>query len=129
MSRQERLNKVNDLVKTIADNGRGFFRHKDRYAYMEMDDRKRLWWVDECKGSKIYLHYRYWGARKFSNGGTLHNLVDAFKNFVMTGDLINRHHFYWPSFYSQGDAWGYGQDMKLVRDAAQELQMVREEPV
>ena len=119
LDRAERITKVNQLTTVIGNHGRKFFRSKaGNYARMEMDLRGRLWWIDEWRGSRNYLHYRYWGKTKFSNGGTLHSYVDSFKGFVVNGKPIPLYHFNWSRPNCDGDLWGYGQGMIPVRQEA-----------
>lgn len=84
---------------------------------MEVDHRGRVWFIDSYNGKRIYTHYRgRW--RGFTDGGTLKNLVEAFRDYVTTGEKLPRWHLYWPSHYCGGDVWGYGEGMSKVRDAA-----------
>lgn len=127
--RRQRATKVNELVKVIGTNGRCFFCHKDTFAEMVVDDNCRLWWRDEWRGTMIYLHYKFWGVG-FSNGGTLRSLVNNFKDFVMTERPLPEKVFGpWPSWYSNGDPWGYGSGMQVVRQKALELGLLVETAV
>lgn len=119
--RMDRINKVNELTKLIGDLGRRFFFHKGTYAQMVIDERGRLYWQDQYTNKRIYLHYRYW-KRGFTNGGTLRHLVNMFKRYVMTGELLPQLFGPWPEEFCNGDLWGYGKEnMKLIREKAQEL--------
>jgi len=123
MSKQERVLKVNELIKVIADHGRRFFysTKNNRYASIEIDTRGKIWWVDDYTGKRIYTHYRY-GWRGFSHGGTLKSLVEAFRDYISRNKPINLRYFGpWPEYYCNGDLWGYGDDMQKVRDKACEL--------
>ena len=121
-SKQQRVEAVNKLIKVIADHGRGFFKTGDNYAKMEVDNRGRIWFIDDYTGKRIYTHYNgRW--RGFSHGGTLKDLVKGFRDYISKGVT----HSYvpkfgpWPSHFCDGDLWGYGNDMVKVRQAAKRL--------
>lgn len=131
IERQERADKVNQLVRVIGQHGRKFFfdSRKKSYAQMIVGENGRLWWRDENTGKSIYLHYKYWG-RGFSNGGTLRSLVNDLKQWVMSGQPLPERVFGpWPKWYSNGDLWGYGSDMETVRQLALELGLLVETAV
>ena len=120
--RASRASKVNELIRAIGDNGRRFFYNKnaDRYAEFEVDGRGRCWIIDEFQGCRIYTHQKgSWNG--FSNGGTLLDLAKAFRNFIVEGRQIRNSLGPWPDWYCDGDLWGYGGSMELVRAKATEL--------
>lgn len=91
---------------------------------MEIDDRGRVWFVDSYSGEHIYTHYDgEW--RGFTHGGTLKAFITALRRFIKTGEKLNRTHFRWPHWYSDGDAWGYGEEMVPVREATERLEIVQ----
>lgn len=125
--RAKRVAIVNDFIRVMADNGRRFFYHESsgRYAELQMDERGRIWFIDEHSGDRIYTHYRYrW--RGFSGGGTMRELVCGFRDFVMTGKkLASRAFGPWPDWYCGGDLWGYGKDAtEIVRNKAKECGLI-----
>jgi hypothetical protein len=124
--RVERVNAVNKMIKAIADCGRRFFyyKDKDRYAQIEMDSRGRIWWIDDYTNERIYTHYKYdWQG--FSHGGTMRGLVEAFRDHITKGTPVPSRAFGpWPEWYCGGDLWGYGDDIKKVRDAALKLGII-----
>lgn len=122
--RQKRIDAVNQLVKVIGSHGRKFFNYQGRFALIEIDARGRVWWSDQYSGKRIYTHYN--GRWKgFTNGGTLKDLVIAFRDFVSNGKPVAAWHFGpWPQHLCDGDLWGYGEDMSAVRDAASRLGMI-----
>lgn len=122
--KQERLEKVNELIKTIASTGHKFFSHKGRISQMEIDRRGRVWFIDCNHNDRIYTHYKgIW--RGFSEGGTLEALVIAFRNFITKGTKLPKAHLGpHPLWYSEGDPWDYGSDMEIVRAKAAELGLV-----
>jgi len=101
----ERLQHANDLIRVTSQHGRRFFWNErdQRVASMEMDDRGKVWWVDDYRGSRVctekmggYEH-RWQG---FSHGGTLKQLVQQMRNYIKTGERI-------PAGYIGMDCWGY----------------------
>ena len=122
--RADRLRSVNALIQVIACLGRRFFRDGARVSRIEMDERGRLWYQD-CyfRADPQYLHNRHAMTGRWSIGGTLRDLVLAFKRHIMTGDPINpRHLGPWPDWYSDGDPWGNGLgNMEIVRTTARSL--------
>ena len=116
-ARRERLAKANKAIEIIASYGRRFFydRKTDHVARIEMDERGRLWWIDEYSFARIYMHNPgRW--RGFTHGGTMSDLAIHLRNYVMHGKLLPRHALYWPQHYCDGDLWGYGADMQIVRN-------------
>lgn len=126
LERENRIELVNQFIKTMGEHGRRFFYNErnDQYARMELDGRERCWFVDDYTGERIYTHYPYrW--RRFSHGGTMRELVKAFRDFVISGTLLPSHAFGpWPEWYCSGDLWGYGEAMEPVREKAVELGLV-----
>lgn len=120
MSKTDRLKSVNELVEVISSCGRRFFFSKTKgvVASVEIDQRGRVWWNDDYSGKRIYTHYPYrW--RGFTHGGTLKHLVMCLRDFVCKGQTIPPYVLGpWPEHYCNGDLWGYGEDMQIVRDAA-----------
>lgn len=115
-----RLEAVNELLKTIGDNGRNFFKTKDNYAHFEIDTRGRVWFHDDYTKKRIYTHYK-WRWKGFSHGGTLKSLVCTLAKFIKTGKQLNHSFGPWSSNYCDGDLWGYGDSMEIVRNKAVEL--------
>lgn len=122
--RQKRIDAVNELIKVIGSHGRKFFNYQGRFAYIEIDSRGKVWWIDEYSQSRIYTHYcGRW--RGFNHGGTLKGLVAGFREFVSKGAHVKAEHFGpWPQYLCNGDIWGYGNDMNVIRDAALRLGVI-----
>jgi hypothetical protein len=117
--RKARLRRCNLLLWAIADEGRQFFRHGEKVAKLEMDARYRIWYCNEYSGKRVYTHRPYLG-RGFHHGGTLHDLICAMRDYIMTGeDRVSRQLGPWPKWICDGDLWGYGEGMQHVRDAWQ----------
>lgn len=127
-ARSSRAAKVNKLIQTIGGCGRRFFYFPsdDRYAEIKVDKRGRVWWIDEYTIVSIYLNYKYWG-KGFSNGGTLRDLVNGFRDYVMHGKKLRWNVFGpWPKDFCNGDLWGYGEDMGMIRVQAKIFDMLEE---
>lgn len=129
ITKQQRADLVNGLVRFIGSRGRRFFwsNDKERFCRMEVDDRGRIWWIDGYTGKRIYTHYDgRW--RGFTNGGTLRALVCAMRDYVRTGKPINPNYFGpWQDSFCHGDLWGYGKDvMAEIRSEAISSGVARE---
>ena len=116
-ARRQRLVAVNQLIVTISECGRRFFRHKRAIASMEMDQRGKLWWHDEYSKARIYMH-RPWLHHGFNHGGGLNEFARALRDYVMTGEQLGP----W------GKYWGYpDEDMAKVLTRARELGILKPE--
>lgn len=127
--KQERLEAANQLLQKIASCGRKFF-YSSRNArvakFVISEANGRLYYIDDYNGRELPLshcHSKRW-QRYFSNGGTLKSLVLALGDYIRTGGTISRSHLFYPDWYSDGDPWGYGDEMQLVRDEALRLGVV-----
>ncbi|MCP4990877.1 MAG: hypothetical protein GY928_34000 [Colwellia sp.] len=129
--KQQRIQKANELIKTIGTCGRKFFNFPDHHglARFEVDERGQVWFIDSFTGNRIRLHYRNWERtlkRKFNLGGTLKVLVKHLRHFIVKGELVPSSQFGpWPEWQCGGDVWGYGNDMERVRDCAIELEIIK----
>ncbi|MNS79847.1 hypothetical protein D3C72_1135100 [compost metagenome] len=128
--KRARLAEAHRVIDAIAAVGRRFFYHErdDRTARMEVDDRGRVWWIDEYRGDRIYASEVGAEWRHFSNGGTLKAIAEELVVYVKTGKPVRRGHFGpWPEWLAGpgGDRWGYGAEaMDAVRAAVSELPAV-----
>lgn len=126
----QRLGHANELIKIISAHGRRFFfsTHTGRTAELFIGKGGRIWFVDEYTGKVIYTHKTTWTNkwRGFSHGGTLRDLVEMMRDYIVTGRPI-------PAFYlgperghlTDGNIWGYEPEaMKAVRDAAEKLPII-----
>ena len=120
--KQRRIEQCNELLQVIAGCGRNFFSHAGRIASFNLDTNGKIWFMD-AYGQRIYTQYigRWKG---FSEGGTLRDLVRAMTTYIATGVFDGNHFGPWPSWYSAGDPWGYGQDMPVVRSKAVDLGLI-----
>ena len=126
-TKQERATIVNAMICVIGSRGRRFFysKTKDRFAIIEVDSRGRVFWHDDYTGSRIYTHRNHrWDG--FSHGGTLRNLVEHFRDYIMTGKPLKHGFGPWPDTFCDGDLWGYGKDaMQHVRLEAVRLGILK----
>jgi hypothetical protein len=120
--RRKRVEQVNELVKYIGSLGKRFFYYekKGRYAEMVINDRGNLWWRDHFSNKDIYLHHTYWEINKgISVESAFINLINHFKDYVMTGKQIKNLFAPWES---TPNLWGYGEEnMRLIRKKAVDL--------
>jgi len=123
--RRERMAHANELIKAISEHGRRFFWNADakRVARIEMDDRNKLWWIDDYKGSRIYMdkiggYEHRW--RGFSHGGTLQSLAIKMRIYIKAGERIHLD-------YIAQSCWGYDAEAALAtRKAAALLPIIKQ---
>jgi hypothetical protein len=121
--RHARAATVNAWLTVVAGCGHGFFGHKGRGAHFEVDPRGRIWFHDEYTQRRIYTHAPFSrGWRGFHHGGTLQALCRQLRDFIRSGTPLSPSTLGpYPDWYSQGDPWGYGADMDIVRAAARQV--------
>lgn len=122
--KQVRMQKANELISCISGCGRKFFFHNGKPSAFVFDSRQRVWFVDAYENKYIYTHYTMGRWRGFSEGGTLRDLVIRLRDYITKGETIGRALGPYPDWYSDGDPWGYGKDMKKVYNKALELGIV-----
>lgn len=119
-----RLGKVNELVKTIASTDHKFFSYTDRESGQERIGRfefqgNKLFWIDEYKMARIYPYGS--NAYKFSHGGTLWDLVQEFRAWI-----IGNSNKYENSNGLYATYWGYTEEgMRKVRRKAREVGYIK----
>jgi len=130
----QKLNRVkiaNQAIEVIASHGRKFFSlaaegrqvAENRISRFELHDNGRLWFIDKYSQKPIYVMYRRGGWRHFSEGGTLRDLVCAFADWIVgRKETVQMGYFGpWPEWVCGGDLWGYGDEMKIVREKLKAL--------
>jgi hypothetical protein len=99
----QRAGHANALIQIISDHGRRFFfcRSTGRVAYLILKG-GRVYLVDDYTGATIYTHKTSFGNgwRGFSHGGTLRNLIEMLRDYIVHGTLLH------PSYIAQ-DCWAY----------------------
>lgn len=128
--KRHRADHVNQAIKIIANHGRRFFYSQavNRYASMEVDQRGKVWLTDEYTGKRIFTHKTVWGGRwrDFSHGGTLRSLVEAFRDYIRTGEPLHPGYL-GPERFDDSNIWGYDEEgMKAVREQAGALPVFRQ---
>lgn len=123
----QRLENVNAFIRLIGDIGRQFFKHKDRYASMEVDHRGRVWFIDDYTQERIYTHYR-WRWSGFSHGGTMKNLIELFRDHIKKGHCMNPRYFDHQQLSCSGHIWGYPEkDLATLKAEAIRLGIIVEQ--
>lgn len=128
MLKQERVDKANDLINTIASCGRGFFYSsgKNTISHFKINHQNgRLYFVDKYSDQCLPLSHtksKRW-HQYFTEGGTLKALVEYLADYITTGKTITNQYVLgpWEEWMCHGDLWGYGEDMEKVRQKATEL--------
>lgn len=113
----QRLAHANDVILSIASNGRRFFYSPihDRVARLEITKCGRVWLHDEHSGKRVYI-YRSGRWPGFTHGGTMRSLIEAIRDYVRSGRPVQRGHFGpWRDGF---ELWGYAPTaMQAVREA------------
>jgi len=127
--KRQRCEQVNQAIRIIADHGRRFFYSQavDRYASMEVDQRGKVWFIDDYTGKRIFTHETVWGGRwrGFTHGGTLRAVVEAFRDYIRTGEPMHPGYL-GPERFNDSNIWGYDEaGMKAVREQAGALPVFR----
>ncbi|MBX7277155.1 hypothetical protein K2E96_16430 [Pseudomonas sp. ERGC3:05] len=102
--KRQRAEQVNQVIRIIGTHGRRFFFNQagDRFASMEVDH------------------------RGFSHGGTLRSLVEGFRDYIRTGELMHPGYL-GPERFDYSNIWGYDEEgMKAVREQAGALPVFRQ---
>lgn len=110
-TKRSRAARVNEAIQIISNHGRRFFYNSehDRVAHIQVDDRGTVWFVDDYTGQRINTHKapysRVW--KNFSHGGTLRALVEAFRDYILTGEAVSLHLLGPETSWTNGNVWGY----------------------
>jgi hypothetical protein len=110
--RVKRVEMVNKIIEKIASCGRQFFLKRKGICRFELFNGKPRY-IDTYNNVQVYPY----GAKtyKFSNGGTLWELVKEFREFIMTGKPVEYSGLY-------VDYWGYpSEDMQDIQKFAKEI--------
>ena len=128
--KRQRVEHVNQAIRIIADHGRRFFYSQavNRYASMEVDQRGKVWFIDDYSGKRIFTHETVWGGRwrGFNHGGTLKDLVKELRDYICTGKPLHAGYL-GPERFDDSNIWGYDEaGMKAVREQAGALPVFRQ---
>lgn len=127
--KRQRAEQVNQVIRIIADHGRRFFYSDtvNRYASMEVDNRGKVWFIDDYSGKRVFTHETVWGGRwrGFTHGGTLKDMVKQFRDYICTGEPLHPGYL-GPERFDDSNIWGYDEaGMKAVREQAGALPVFR----
>lgn len=122
---EQRLATANAIIRVMAKYGRHFFsENSDRrelvenpfIAHFKVDKRGELWFIDRYSRKPVLVRMEgRWSG--FSDGGTLRGIVQHLAAFIERNEAIEIGYFSpSPKWVCDGDMWGYGADMALVRD-------------
>lgn len=119
MSREDRIQIVNEIIKEIAGRGRNFFAGKYGTAEIFQKNR-RLYMKNEYNGSEMCLVTKYgYPPKRWCHGGTLWGLTKDFKDFIITGEKSNHNNGYGGLYCPH---WGYSEaDMLAIQNKAKLL--------
>ena len=127
LTKQERINKVNELIQVIATCGRMFFctTKAKRISHFELAENGRLYFRDKYTNALLPMmrtNSRKWGTY-FTEGGTLKSLIEYLADYIRTGKPITNQYVFgpWEEGMCNGDLWGYGHDMERIRQSALRL--------
>lgn len=116
-TKEQRLQIVNEIIATIAANGRRFFYNKEDGDVAKMlFINNRLYFVDDYTKDKIYAYAHKYFYNGFSHGGTLQALILDFSYFIRFGTYSNGKNGYSGLYCSYWDYDKESQD-KVVKRA------------
>lgn len=129
-SGQDRIDRINRLIREIGSRGRRFLYSKtyDRFASFHWAN-GRLWYTDDYTGEPILMQAEQEGKTRdqkhgFSHGGTLWGLVNDFSDYIFGDDDANHNHGYGGLYCPH---WAYpDEDMEAIRKVAVELGYLKE---
>ncbi|MCY7430493.1 hypothetical protein MCZ49_02000 [Bacillus safensis] len=115
----KRMNDINELIKLIASIDRRTFycKSKNRIAYFRF--KKKLFFVDDYTGEDVYPYELGHGrARGFSHGGNMWELVNRFREFIITGR--------YGALRDYKEIWAYSEEgCKKIREKAKEIGFIK----
>jgi len=130
-TKAERLEHANQLIQVIAAHGRRFFYNDSRKltSKLLLDQRGRVWFLDDYTLKCIFTHKTTWtnNWRGFSHGGTLRNLVELMREYIIKGTPIHPYYLGMErrNVYD-GNIWGYSDEaIQKVREEAAMLPIIQ----
>lgn len=110
MTKQERVEAVNKMIKLISESGRQFFKTKSTGDIASMAIiNGRVYYIDNYTKKQVYCKNGSPTWDHFSSGGTLQALVLDFADFIRTGKDTNGKNGYGRLFCGH---WGYSDGAK-----------------
>lgn len=124
-NKRQRCKQVNQVIEIIGAHGRRFFfsESNQRYAKLEVDQRGKVWLIDDYTGKRVFTHPTTWGSRwkGFSHGGTLRALIERFRDYICEGKPMPLN-WLGPERFGDSNIWGYDEEsMNVVRHQAASL--------
>lgn len=118
-TKQQRVDKVNSIIREIANRGRKFFAHQDRIATVSLRN-GRVYYKSEYHGVDMCLSIPdYRKPKRWHHGGTLMGLCRDFRDYIQTGEKTNHRHGYGGLYCPH---WGYSDsDMKEIQAFAKSI--------
>lgn len=119
MTKIQRIQIVNEIIKEIASRGRKFFSGKNGISEIFLKN-GRLFMKNEHTGSEMYLSTKFgYQPKGWTHGGTLWGLTKDFKDFIQTGEKSNHNNGYGGLYNPH---WGYpAEDMTAIIEKAKSL--------
>ncbi|UDF17582.1 hypothetical protein LG951_05170 [Bacillus pumilus] len=113
----KRINDINELIKLIASIDRRTFycESKDSVACFIFGKRGKLFFVDDYTGEWVYPYELGHGpANGFSHGGNMWELVNRFREFIITGQYGHLRDY--------KEIWAYSREgCQKIRQKAKEI--------
>ncbi|MGJ0706588.1 hypothetical protein GM526_21460 [Enterococcus avium] len=121
MSKENRCELANELIRLIASTGRQFFNYEENGGSIGRFELRsgRTYFIDGYLGKSIYAYENRFFRQKFTEGGTMQALILDIAEWIRTGKATNAKNGYGGIYC---DHWGYpDEDMKKVREKAIEI--------
>ncbi|MFP7229113.1 hypothetical protein SFB99_12910 [Bacillus altitudinis] len=117
----KRINDINELIKLIASIDRRTFycESKDWVACFIFGKSGKLFFVDDRTGEWVYPYELGHGpAKGFSHGGNMWELVNRFREFIITGR--------YGALRDYEEIWAYSEEgCKKIREKAKEIGFIK----
>ena len=108
------------MIKPLTN----FFIKKDHFLVTKDQklnyETSHVYFIDYYSKERIYTH-KDGKWRGFTSGGTLKNLIENLRDYVMRGDKLNVNYFMPVLKNGFSNPWGYGDDILKVKGAAVSL--------
>lgn len=87
---------------------------------MEVDQRGKIWLIQDYSSRRIFTHKTNWGGRwrGFNHGGPLRSLVEGFRDYIRSSDSLPLGYL-GPERFDASNIWGYDiEGIRAVREQA-----------